>query len=343
VGGRHLNPGRPTFTSSGNSATCNDGRYGLDYWKSGFGGDNRWLAGAPAWCAVDLGATGATSVLVALSDENAGPDFLGSPGFVDYVVEVSPNSTDGRDGSWTRAVAVTGNAYLYREHRLAFAGQRWVRLTVAAPGAVSLDELDVWDVSTRPADALVWVGDSITARCSARAAGYGAFPSLQADVLAARAGHAVYQVGAGTRSVGTAWAVAGTPSLIARYLELLPDVTYWGIGLGTNDSGAGVSDAAFEANLRALVEAVLAAGHVPLLARIPYTADPSYAGATVRLNAVVDAVTARYRLPPGPDLYAVFQQHAGDYYDVGGDQIHPNKVGCTAWQQAWAETLAPLL
>jgi len=333
-----LDLGRPTYASGGVASTCNDQEYGQDYWGLGTQNDNRWLPTAPAWCAIDLGATGASKILVSLSDEMSG-NIAGSPGFKSYVLEVSADSTNGSDGTWTQALQVTGNAYLFREHTIPFANERWLRVKVTAPASISLDDVDVWDVSTAPVGSIVWVGDSITARCDQRAGSYGADPSLRDVLVASNPAHDLLQLGAGTVGIAVDGELSGNPSNLATYLSLFPDVTYWGIALGTNDSAGGTSDAAFHSGLQSMVDQIKAAGHTPIIARIPYSTDSTYGANTERLNAVIDTVTAANSLPPGPDLYTLFKAHTA-YLDDG---VHPNKDGCTAWQAAWASALAPLL
>ncbi len=340
-GGPLLSWLRPVHVSGGVASRCNDGKYGQDFYGVGTGVDNRWSSGSPAWCAIHLGTTTATTVLVGLSDETGADGIEGTPGFADYALQASADSTDGADGTWSPPIAVTGNRFAYREHLVGFAGMQWIRISIAAPATASLDDLEVWDVSDAAADALAWVGDSITARCSARSGGFGADPSFQAAVLAAAPPHYPLQIGAGAVGVTARDVVSGSPSRLDTYLSLFPHVRFWGIALGTNDAANDVPSATFQASLQALVDRVRAGGHVPIIARIPYTSDPAYGAQVARLNGVVDAVTALNGLTPGPDLYTLFQQHQAAYYD--SDPVHPNKDGCTAWQRAWAQVLVPLL
>ena len=49
----------------------------------------------------------------------------------DYTIEISTNSTDGTDGTWSEVVEVTDNVYGAREHSFDFAGSSWIRLSIS--------------------------------------------------------------------------------------------------------------------------------------------------------------------------------------------------------------------
>ena len=337
---RHLSEGRPVYASGGDPSKCNDGAYGVDYWGVGTGKDNTWTAASPAWCAMDLGDTSAKEVMVVLSDESGTGNIEGHPGFRRYTIETSANSTDGENGSWNEQISVKKNVFGYRMHRLAFTAQRWVKVTVLAPATAVLDELDVWDVSDAPddmPDSIIWVGDSITARCSDRHGTFGAKPSLQQFIHHATATRYPLQMGAGTVNISTSEMLNGNPSQIDTLLAVYPDIHIWGLALGTNDSAGHIQSDEFESNLTALIDKIEAAGHLAVPARIPCPASHIHSRVIARLNAVIDHITEKRNLVPGPDLYNLFNTHAGIYYDR--DSIHPNSVGCTAWQLAWANIL----
>ena len=61
-----------------------------------------------------------------------------------YTIATSADLTDGRDGTWSEVVNVTGNTARTRSHRFPFAGARWVRITVtsAVPGPLGRHVLD---------------------------------------------------------------------------------------------------------------------------------------------------------------------------------------------------------
>ena len=125
-------------------------------------------ADQPSWVAIDLGA-GPTRLLLSWTssgNHDYTDQMYGAP--VDYRIETSVDSTDGADGRWRVAVAVTQNPTRTRAHAFDFVGQRWVRLTVTrlAPNVTKwglyIDEIDVHDLSGGGDDVWVFFGDSIT-------------------------------------------------------------------------------------------------------------------------------------------------------------------------------------
>ena len=57
------------------------------------------------------------------------------------------------------------------------------------------------------------------------------------------------------------------------------------------------------------------------------------------LNGVIDLVTARNGLLPGPDLYAWFSTHPDE---LGTDGVHPSASGTRSINRLWYEALRPL-
>jgi hypothetical protein len=88
-----------------------------------------------------------------------------------------------------------------------------------------------------------------------------------------------------------------------------------------------------------LVDMVLAAGKVPIVPTIPYTADPAHVGVPT-YNAEVQALYAAYgaKLVHGPDLYTVIYNGRVTMFDNPTD-LHPNAVGDAAIRQAWADAM----
>jgi len=98
---------------------------------------------------------------------------------------------------------------------------------------------------------------------------------------------------------------------------------------------------AFRENLNAIVEMLQANGKQPIIARIPYSSHPTNVpNASVQdLNGVINAVTAHYDLPVGPNLYAHFQANQGELSD---DMVHLNTAGNASMNRLWAEVAANL-
>jgi acyl-CoA thioesterase I len=57
------------------------------------------------------------------------------------------------------------------------------------------------------------------------------------------------------------------------------------------------------------------------------------------LNQVVDRVTLRNGLLPGPDLYAWFKAHPDE---LGPDGVHPTDTGTRSINRLWYEALRSL-
>jgi hypothetical protein len=67
-----------------------------------------------------------------------------------YRLQVSADSTNGQDGTWTTVVTVTANPYTYRQHLNPFTGMKWLKLT--PDSNVTIAELEVWDASNGVSD-----------------------------------------------------------------------------------------------------------------------------------------------------------------------------------------------
>jgi acyl-CoA thioesterase-1 len=256
-----------------------------------------------------------------------------------YTLATSADSTNGQDGTWREVVSVKGNNARTREHRFPFAGARWVRMTVtgAVPGPLgntfAIDQIDLHDASHGTDDTVFFLGDSITAeaftRCPANQ------PSFAELVHQAAPQRFPAMIDGGVGSVNIGYGV----SVVQDWLALNPDFHLWAIGYGTNDAWQKVQPAIFEAQLQTLVDRIVAAGRVPIIARIPF-ASKGPADADVRaLNGVIDLVTARNGLLPGPDLYAWFSAHPNE---LSADSVHPSDAGTRSINRLWYEALRPL-
>ena len=286
----------------------------------------------PAWVAIRIGS-GPSRLLFSWSSPG-NTNYTGTTGApIDYSIEVSPNSTNGSDGTWKTAVGITGNYVRAREHSLDFSGNQWVRLTVArAPGGVVLDEIDVHDISSGASDTWFFMGDSITDlafdRTPARQPGFAtqinqSFPAF----FPAMIDGGIY----GELS-------ADGVRRIDAWLALNPDVLYWAIGYGTNDSGRKVDPEAFRSNLQTMVSRIKSAGRIPMIARIPRPTAPGYS-TIPSLNEKIDEVAAANGLLPGPDLYTWFSNTPGQ---IGPDGIHPTDAGAVSMNRLWAQAVSSL-
>lgn len=329
--------GAPTFASEG-VTNAEKGTDGLYHQGDGviFG---RPTEDAPEHWAVEL-EPGPTRLLLTWASASFGDYDVAdlSPGA--YTIETSADSTDGSDGSWTEVVDVVDNLVRTRAHAFDFADQRWVRFTVKAPAAlpatmsaVEIDEFALFDESEGSEDTWFFLGDSITAGAFIKNAGQ--LGNFEARITKERPAFTPAVIGGGIGGEQAKDALAR----LDEVLELNQDITYFGIGYGTNDSWGNwrLEQTNFESYMTELVDRVIAAGHVPVLARIPY----SYTDHKTlpEFNAVIDRLTKAYGLPCGPDLYGYFKAHQDE---LNLDGVHPSGLGYQAMNGEWAKAVLPL-
>lgn len=291
----------------------------------------------PSWIALDIGRgpTRLLAIWTASSNFSWQETIYGGPG--SYRLETSADSTDGENGTWRVAANVTGNTVRARSHLVDFAGQRWLRLSILGPSpttnkdGVRLDELDVHDASAGGNDSWFFLGDSITAMAFDRAAQPNHQPSFQ-ELIHAR--HATFHPAQINGGVGFLMTEHALPRL-DEWLALVPGMHYVGVALGTNDSAGNNQDTAgFRKRLEEIVRRLLAAGKVPVLARIPYAADGQH-DTIPRFNQVIAQIESAHCLPAGPDLYSWFHDHPEHLKD----KLHPDEEGIRAINRLWAEAV----
>ncbi len=309
----------------------NDGDYSTAW------GAGRPTAAQPAWVAIDIGP-GPRRVLLnwsAAGSFNYEETDYGSPGA--YRVETSGDSTDGADGTWRTVADVAAVSTHGRAHAFDFAGQTWVKVVVTgtpavSPNGVQLSEIDVHDISAGAQDSWFFLGDSITALAFNRSKAHQ--PSFAAWVNTWHAEYFPSMIDGGT---GGAKSDDGAAH-IGEWLARNPDAHFWAIGYGTNDAAGNTSDpSAFRRNMKTIVDAVLAAGRVPILATIPYATDGQH-GFIPAFNGALAEVSATRALRTGPDLYAWFLAHPGELRDG----VHPNDQGVVSVNRLWGEAVAAL-
>lgn len=321
--------GKPVFAGqdAADAPTLVDGSYG----QSGPGAS--WRPGSvPAWAAIKVGSGFSRLLLSWTSSSNV--NYTGVTGVpADYVLETSPDSTNGSDGTWKTVASVFGNGVRTRAHSFSFSGDQWVRMTITrAPSGIDLDALDVHDLSSGSADTWFFMGDSITALAYNRAVGHQ--PSFAAQIQQSFPAHFPAMIDGGIYGETSSDGV----SHIDSWLALNPDITYWAIGYGTNDAGHLVGTDVFASNLQLIINRIKNAGRIPILARIPrptatgYSTIPSY-------NQKIDDLATANGLLSGPDLYAWFSQNPGQ---IGSDGVHPNNAGCVSINRLWAQAVAGL-
>jgi len=330
-----ISRGKPTASMQTGAATVVDGKYKNDSWQGG-----NPSVGSPARLAIHVGG-GYSRLLLSW---NAGGSYnyletdFGSP--LDYHLEVSGDSTDGSDGTWTSVADVTANTVRTRAHSFAFTGKSWVRMVVTAapavsPNGVQIDEIDVHDVSHGSDDTWFFMGDSITAFWADRSDQTPTHqPSFAAGINQRHPSYFPLMIDGG---IGGEKSTEGVAHIDA-WLALNPDCKYWGIGYGTNDSaGNTMSPTTFKANMQTIIDHIKAAGRIPVLARIPYSTDGQH-DYIPAFNTAIDALTASNNLRAGPDFYTWFLAHPTELVD----QIHPNDTGIRSMAKLWTDAMEGL-
>jgi len=295
----------------------------------------RPTAAEPAWIAIDVGK-GPTRVLLAWS-ANGSPDYeetdYGSPG--SYRIEVSGDSTDGKNGAWTTVTTVARVTTHGAAHAFDFAGKRWVKMVVTgvpaeSPNGVQISEIDVHDASSGASDTWFFMGDSITALAFGRAQQ----PSFATCVHDRHASFFPVMLDGGIGGTTSRDGAARVDDWIAEN----PDARFWAIGYGSNDSAGHATDASsFRNDMRKIVSRLRAAGRVPILASIPYSTDGQHEGIP-SFNRAIEEIRSESSLPAGPDLYAWFFAHPNELRDG----LHPNERGVDSMNRLWADAVEPL-
>jgi len=317
------------------------------------GGNLASVLGVPTedqqpWVAIELADAEIDELMLVWTDPSWGAyDAMNAGAPLGYRLEISSDSTDGEDGTWTTVAEVTDNPVRSRAHRFAFAGHSWVKLvaTAAATSAtgttypVKLDELSLYSVDSgeedQPLNTFLFMGDSIT---------QGAFPK---DLGVGTSFEEVL-VEANPLAADPVWINAGIGGELARdgllhlgtWLEINPDFEYITLAYGTNDawSGKDVATQPWESNMREMITTILAEGRTPVIPLIPFASETTHRTLPA-WNERVLALTEEYGLPCGPDLYTWFREHPEE---LSGDGVHPSRDGYISINRLWAEAMLPL-
>jgi len=351
---QHPNPiisrSKLTFSSPPGGIAVVDTAYHSGGWYAGSP-----TAQAPAWVAIQLGL-GPTGILVQWDDggtynyrDPTTSMVYGLPGA--YAIEVSSDSSNGQDGTWTNVVSVTDNAVRTRGHAIDFRGKSWVKLviTAAPPNAangVTIGEIDVHDISATgsgmPDDTWLFLGDSITAFAYDRAAAHQ--PSFAAGINALAPGYFPAMINAG---IGGELA-SGALARLEEVLRLNPAYHFVVLGYGTNDAAGGqVPVTAFKATLQTLIDRLQADGRVPVLPHIPPSSDGNH-GTIPSYNLAIDQLNDENQLTPGADLYKYFNDTPGLFVcppcgtGRNTDYLHPNDDGLKGMNASWTQAMRTL-
>jgi lysophospholipase L1-like esterase len=327
----------PAFASSAQypASQANDASY-----------DTTWRSNGTGWLAYDLSSVPASHrsrVVVVWYNESYNYDhtIIGDEAYnmpQDYTIQVNAGAGGGSPpaNGWVTLVTVTGNHYHSRQHVITMTGDNWVRINVTAvDGSVQNYDvdlnMDVYDASAGLPDDWIFFGDSITAGAMGHTTvgGVAAFAQL---VNAKASAYFPLQEAGG---IGYLTSADGAQYL-STWLALFPG-KYVGLSYGTNDANGCVSATSFYQNYVKMVQAVLAAGKIPVIPHIPWGRTSNIQNCAPGLNARIDALYQAYpQIIKGPDLWAYFQAHQSL---ISSDNIHPSDTGFGAYRQQWANTM----
>jgi len=311
---------------------------------------------APVWLAYDLSAVpvaSRTQVLVAWYNDpltlpydhtfvGVHPCCVWVPADLPNTYTIEANPALGGlvpTAGWVTLASVSGNHFHSRQHALNLTGYQWVRISVTAVDGSSGNigvrlNLDVHDASAGLNDDWIFYGDSITE---------GALPH---NTYASVGGTSTWAqlINAANPSFFPAFedaSIGGTLSQdgvnnINTWLPLFAG-HYVGVAYGTNDAGFQVPPTTFHDNYVTMIQAILAAGKVPVIPHIPWGCTTTIQANVPGLNQQIDALYAAYpQIVHGPDLWSFFQTNQSF---ISSDCVHPTAQGYYAMRKQWANAM----
>jgi lysophospholipase L1-like esterase len=327
-----LSRGKTVYSSNGNAPYLVDGK---------FQGQTFAISGG-SWIAIKVGP-GPSKIFVvwnnpvsSWSNELSAQSCPNSnPMPADYDFLTSSNSTNGSDGTWTPAAAITGNIVTARGHLIAFDGAAWVKMAVKK-GNGTLDEFEVFDASKGNDDTWFFAGTSIT---EGSLKGTAVTPNFADQAAAAHPAFNPAVVRGGIGCINSTDMVRN----LSKYLAAARSAHIWAIEMGTNDGwgGSNANVSTFTRNLQTVIDSCKNAGIVPIIAR-PMGTNPAATGGW-QLHEdyakAVDNLAAKNGLPAGPDFFGYFKAHPAE---LRSDGVHPAAAGAASIQKLWAQTAASL-
>jgi lysophospholipase L1-like esterase len=356
-------PGVRAFASNDLSGTL--GVYGANRARDnvyhGYGAYWRDLnLGYPAWVAYDLSSVAVEQrglVLVAWYNESynyggvvgrAGGTYS-EPG--SYVIEGNRavSATSAPTSGWVTLVSVSGNTVHSRSHLLDLTGYNWIRFYASAGNPSNETQntdieikLEVHDAHQGNTDSWAFLGESIMA--GGMGHDNGTSPNFAQAINAVMPSNFPVYENAGNGFDG---AQSGGMTRLNTLLAN-SEARYIAIAYGMNDAqGSVATDYSFYNAYKALVDTVLAAGRIPVIPTISWTAQQPWqadvgdpvTGSTFTFNRQLAKLKDDYRaqgkvIIDGPDLWTFFKNNPTL---IGTGDIHPTDAGYVAMQGQWAQ------
>ena len=323
----------PAYASDGQAQAANDANY-----------RTCWRGAAPGWLAYDLSKVPAKdkgkAILVWYSDSyDYDPTIkhrLSYGNLTSYTIEIN-KAAGGTlpEKGWQVVADVKDNVYHSRQHEIDLTGANWVRINVAAVdnagGNNASINVDIHNVKNGAYDDWIVYGDSITAG-SGNLSGSPYGPAGQIVNAANENYYPIFECG-GTGSIKS----KDGAKKIDEWLSIFPG-HYVGIALGTNDSwGQANGMEKYYKNMEIMVQKILAAGKVPVVATIPWSSEPGVADNAPNYNAKLEELYKAYpAIVKGPDFWNIFMGHKEW---LSPDGVHPSPAGYGIMRAEWAKTM----
>lgn len=328
----------PAFASSGYApaTAANDDSY-----------DTLWRSqGTPAWLAYDLAGVPAArrgKILVVWYNESYNYDHILNGSYAynvprDYTIEVNSGQGGGNPPNmgWVTVATVIGNHYHSRASVVDMMGNNWIRMHVTSVDGAAQNydtsiNMDIYDAHSGTADDWIFFGDSITAGAMGHETLSGVKSFAQLIHAQAPNNFPVQESG----GIGGLTSAEGA-KYMHEWLQLFPG-KYVGVSYGTNDANGCVNADTFYKNYVTMVQAVLHAGKIPVVPRMPWGRTANIQSCGPALNARIDAVLKAFpQVLKGPDLWAFFKN---DQTLISNDNLHPTDAGFAAYRQQWANAM----
>jgi GH18 family chitinase/lysophospholipase L1-like esterase len=282
---------------------------------------------------------------------NTGFQTYGQPSA--YTIQGSANGTTWTTLSCMPSCNVMGEHYTGRQFVADLTGTGYTQIRMKIASIVGSNAgYDVLTVNGQAGtndsnDTYLLFGDSITANCWGAAENTGPAEQLGTQIHEARPSRfPVSTVGGQSGWLSRTALDASTYGIpnIEKFMQDMPAVKFVGISLGTNDANGNISAATYCRDMQAIAQYIIAAGKTPIISTIVASPSAAVQANAPAMNACLATLEKDYpSVVAGPDLWTLFKGHStSDGWF--SDDLHPSLgTGCSALQNAWANTLLSTL
>ncbi|WP_010251596.1 dockerin type I domain-containing protein [Acetivibrio cellulolyticus] len=328
-----ISRGVPAFGSVGVASNANDNNYGT-----------AWYGGGTSWLAYDLSSVPVDQrkqiIVVWYNTDTYDYDTtqVNTSSYhkpKNYTIEAnsaSGGSSSAPTSGWTVLATVSNNNYHSRQHLVDFTGYNWIRINITDSLTNSVNiNMDIHNASLGTQDDWIIYGDSITAGGTAlNGNGKGTIAQI---VNSTNSAHFPVVECGGTGSILSRHGSAS----IDAWLSVFPG-KYVGVAFGTNDAWGNQTGADnYYKNMVTIVNAIISAGKVPVVAKIPWSNLTAISQNLPSYNAKIEELYLAYpEIIKGPDFYTFFQNNPTL---ISSDNVHPSTEGYNAMREQWAKVI----